>query len=869
MRSVMEPEPTPPAQMEAPGPAMPPPDEAAALSAADAARAAHDHAAALAAEAAAAQAAVAAAEAAAAAAVPPPPPLNITQTAVPGLFDLPTVGTAAPLGASLTADGVNFAVYAAPEAHAVNLCLFTPEDLKAGKPPTHEIPLDPEANRTGNVWHTHLPKCSDNLLYGYRVDGPKNQHKGQLFDKDLVLLDPYATATLAGDRVKYGVPSSTAKPGEECWPQYAGAVPSRDDVFDWEGVTSPGHAMADLCVYETHVRGLTASQPDGGTYEAVIDKLPYLKRMGFNALELMPIAEFNELEYYSDNPVTGEKRYNFWGYSTVNFFSPKQLFAKSAGEDCGRAANRELKTMVRECHRNGIEVILDVVFNHTAEGNERGLTLSLRGFDNRTYYMVAPEGQFYNYSGCGNTVNCNHPIVRQMIVDCLRHWVTEYHIDGFRFDLASIMTRAPSSWDRLSNEGWPTTGIDNNEISVGDALGDPPVIAMISNDPVLGDVKLIAEAWDAGGLYQVGSFPHYGKWAEWNGRFRDDARNFIRGFDGYAGLFAECICGSPSLYKDTGRKPYHSLNFITAHDGFTLRDLVSYNEKHNDANGENNQDGEENNQSWNCGLGPHEDGDGATPVAKVLRDRQMRNFFAALFVSQGTPMVYQGDEYGHTKGGNNNTYCHDNALNWVDWDAAKDPVKNAGLSRFARLMRQFKARQPALRLMDFPNENNIKWHGNEPNEPSWDEENRFVAFTVQSHDPGREIGLGKSEQIYCAFNAYHLPAKVVLPNPPDGCAWRLVADTALQPPYDFLDADDIPAQSKAAAEAMLKPQLASNCYTVMDRASVIIRAERVKPLPEPEPEPVAAPEPEPVAAAPAADPAMPPAPPAPEAPPAA
>jgi hypothetical protein len=369
------------------------------------------------------------------------------------------------------------------------------------------------------------------------------------------------------------------------------------------------------------------------------------------------------------------------------------------------------------------------------------------------------------------------------------------------------------------------------------------VIAMISNDPVLGDVKLIAEAWDAGGLYQVGSFPHYGKWAEWNGRFRDDARNFIRGFDGYAGLFAECICGSPSLYKDTGRKPYHSLNFITAHDGFTLRDLVSYNEKHNDANGENNQDGEENNQSWNCGLGPHEDGDGATPVAKVLRDRQMRNFFAALFVSQGTPMVYQGDEYGHTKGGNNNTYCHDNALNWVDWDAAKDPVKNAGLSRFARLMRQFKARQPALRLMDFPNENNIKWHGNEPNEPSWDEENRFVAFTVQSHDPGREIGLGKSEQIYCAFNAYHLPAKVVLPNPPDGCAWRLVADTALQPPYDFLDADDIPAQSKAAAEAMLKPQLASNCYTVMDRASVIIRAERVKPLPVPEPEP----EPEPAA----------------------
>jgi isoamylase len=766
------------------------------------------------------------------------------QKAVPGLFDLPTVGTAAPLGASLTADGVNFAVYAAPEAHAVNLCIFTPEDLKAGKPPTHEIPLDSEANRTGNVWHVHLPKASDQMLYGYRVDGPKNQHKGQLFDKELVLLDPYATAVLAGDRVKYGEPSKTAKPEEECWPQYAGAVPSRNDQFDWEGVTSPGHAMADLCVYETHVRGLTASE-GAGTYEAVIDKLPYLKRMGFNALELMPIAEFNELEYYSDNPVTGEKRYNFWGYSTVNFFSPKQLFAKSAGEDCGRAANRELKTMVRECHRNGIEVILDVVFNHTAEGNEQGLTLSLRGFDNRTYYMVAPEGQFYNYSGCGNTMNCNHPVVRQMIVDCLRYWVSEYHIDGFRFDLASIMTRASSSWENLTVEGHPGTGIDNNDIKVGDALGEPPVISMISNDPILGDVKLIAEAWDAGGLYQVGSFPHFGKWAEWNGRFRDDTRNFIRGFDGYAGLFAECICGSPSLYKETGRKPYHSINFITAHDGFTLRDLVSYNEKHNEANGENNNDGEENNQSWNCGLGPHEDGVNATPVAKVLRDRQMRNFFTALFVSQGTPMVYQGDEYGHTKGGNNNTYCHDNQLNWVDWEAAKDPVKNTGLSRFCRLMRKFKAEQPALRLKEFPNENNIRWHGVEPDQPSWDEENRFVAFTVQSHDAGVEMHMGRSEQIYCAFNAYHLPAKVVLPNPPQGCAWKLVSDSALQPPYDFLDAEDIPAQSKVAAEAMLKPQLAANCYTVMDRASVVIRAERVEPIPEPEPEPA----PEPVAAA--------------------
>ena len=454
-------------------------------------------------------------------------------------------------------------------------------------------------------------------------------------------------------------------------------------------------------------------------------------------------------------------------------------------------------------------------------------------------------------------------MVREFIVDCLKYWVTEYHIDGFRFDLASIMTRAPSNWQAPNDEGHPGTGMDNNEIGVGEALDDPPLVSAISNDPILGKVKLIAEAWDAGGLYQVGSFPHYGKWAEWNGRFRDDTRNFIRGFDGYAGIFAECICGSPTLYSQGGRKPHHSINFITCHDGFTLRDLVSYNDKHNDANGENNQDGDENNQSWNCGLGPNEDGINATPVAKMLRDRQMRNFFTALFVSQGIPMIHMGDEYGHTKGGNNNTYCHDNDMNWMDWNIAKDPVKNAGLSRFMRLMRAFKARQPALRLSEFPNENNIQWHGHHPNEPMWDEESRFVAFTVKSHEAGAE----NSETIYCAFNAHHLPAKVVLPDPPDGCAWRMVADSALQPPYDFLDADDIPAQSKAAAEAMIRPSLASNVYTVMDRGSVVLRAERVAPLPPPPVPEVPAAAAAPAAAAPAEAPPAEAAPPPPEAPP--
>lgn len=794
-------------------------------------------------------------------AAPTAPPL--TQKAYPGLFDMPTAGTAQPMGATLSADGVNFAVYAAPECLGVHLCIWKPEDLKAGKDPTVEIPLDPTTNRTGNTWHIHLPKASDQMLYGYRVNGQKDQHKGHHFDWDNVLLDPYAKAVLSGDRKKYGEQSTACAVGEECWPQYAGAVPSRTDNFDWEGVTSPNYTLSELCIYESHVRGLTA-QEGGGTYDDIIPKLPYFKRMGFNALELLPMHEFNELEYSTaTNPVTGEMRYNFWGYSTVNFFSPKQLYAKSAGDDCGRAANKEFKTLVKECHRNGIEVILDVVFNHTAEGNERGLSLSFRGLDNRTYYMVAPQGEFYNYSGCGNTFNCNHPVVREFIVDCLKYWVTEYHIDGFRFDLASIMTRAPSNWQAPNDEGHPGTGMDNNEIGVGEALDDPPLVSAISNDPILGKVKLIAEAWDAGGLYQVGSFPHYGKWAEWNGRFRDDTRNFIRGFDGYAGIFAECICGSPTLYSQGGRKPHHSINFITCHDGFTLRDLVSYNDKHNDANGENNQDGDENNQSWNCGLGPNEDGINATPVAKMLRDRQMRNFFTALFVSQGIPMIHMGDEYGHTKGGNNNTYCHDNDMNWMDWNIAKDPVKNAGLSRFMRLMRAFKARQPALRLSEFPNENNIQWHGHHPNEPMWDEESRFVAFTVKSHEAGAE----NSETIYCAFNAHHLPAKVVLPDPPDGCAWRMVADSALQPPYDFLDADDIPAQSKAAAEAMIRPSLASNVYTVMDRGSVVLRAERVAPLPPPPVPEVPAAAAAPAAAAPAEAPPAEAAPPPPEAPP--
>ncbi|CAL57001.1 Glycosyl hydrolase, family 13, catalytic domain [Ostreococcus tauri] len=742
---------------------------------------------------------------------------------VPGVCDTPRRGDASALGATRVVgcpdDTVNFAVYTSA-ATAVSLVLWTPEGLARGEI-AGEIELDETTNKTGSVWHVALPRCAEDVLYGYRVDGPYEPEAGHRFDKSKILLDPYAKFTVS--RPEYGVASKKEDGTEDCWPQYAGGVPKKlrsdgKEDFDWEGVTSPKRPMRDLVVYEAHARGLTAdleTKAKPGTYAAIEEALPYLKQLGVNAIELMPCHEFNEMEYHSLNHVTGEFRRNFWGYSTVNFFSPMTRYAEAGADDCGREAAREFKRMIRECHRAGIEVIMDVVFNHTAEGNEQGLTLSFRGLDNRVYYMVAPEGQFYNYSGCGNTMNCNHPVVREFILECLRYWVLEYHIDGFRFDLASILTRASSMWDRANIFGEPTAETPMlEEVVIGTPLQDPPLIDAISNDPVLAGTKLIAEAWDAGGLYQVGSFPHYGVWSEWNGKFRDDVRNFIKGVDGYAGLFAERLCGSPNLYAD--RSPSASINFVTAHDGFTLRDCVSYNEKQNHANGEENRDGEEHNASWNCGLSCDDDGECWDPEIVALRDRQMRNFVVALFVAQGVPMMYMGDEYGHTKCGNNNTYCHDNALNWIDWSEASSPLAGDGLARFTKQVIALRKKHSAFRLDSFPSADNIQWHGHLPDTPMWDEESRFVAFTLQDKP--------ETDKFYIAFNSHHEPAMLKLPSPPERCKWKLILDTSLESPFDVLSAEDIAEADSYTAEAMFLPGLRKNTYLCADRSAVIFRA---------------------------------------------
>ncbi|XP_048490435.1 isoamylase 1, chloroplastic isoform X2 [Beta vulgaris subsp. vulgaris] len=593
-------------------------------------------------------------------------------------------------------------------------------------------------------------------------------------------------------------------PEDNCWPLMAGMIPSANDEFDWQGDLPLKHPQRELIIYEMHVRGFTKHESSRtncpGTYAGMIEKLDHLKELGINCIELMPCHEFNELEYYSYNSAMGDYKMNFWGYSTINYFSPMTRYSSSGIRNCGREAINEFKLLVREAHKRGIEVIMDVVFNHTAEGNQKGPTLSFRGIDNSVFYMLAPKGEFYNYSGCGNTFNCNHPVVRQFIVDCLRYWVTEMHVDGFRFDLASIMTRGSSLWDAVNVYGNATEG---DLLTTGTPLSSPPLLDMISNDPVLCRVKLIAEAWDCGGLYQVGGFPHWGIWSEWNGKYRDMVRLFIKGTDGFAGAFAECLCGSPNLYKEGGRRPWHSINFVCAHDGFTLADLVTYNEKHNLANGENNMDGENHNNSWNCG----QEGEFASISVKQLRRRQMRNFFLCLMVSQGVPMIYMGDEYGHTKGGNNNSYCHDNYINYFRWDKKEEATSD--FFRFCRLMTKFRSECESLGLNEFPTSERLQWHGHIPGLPDWSETSRFVAFTL------RDLVMG---EIYVAFNTSHLPVTVTLPDRP-GYRWEPLVDTSKPTPFDFLS-DDVTERETAIVQ--FQHFLDANMYPMLSYSSVIL-----------------------------------------------
>ncbi|MBV8834301.1 MAG: glycogen debranching enzyme, partial [Acidobacteriaceae bacterium] len=540
------------------------------------------------------------------------------------------------------------------------------------------------------------------------------------------------------------------------------------DDFDWEADHPLETPIQDLVVYEMHVRGFTAHESSSvsapGTYAALREKIPYLKELGVNCIELLPIYEFDEWDNNRRHPETGELLLNYWGYSTIAFFAPKAGYAATG--QFGMQVD-ELKTTIKELHRNGIELILDVVFNHTAEGDHRGPVISFRGIDNAAYYMLTPEGYYYNFSGCGNTLNCNHPVARNMVIDCLRYWAAEYHIDGFRFDLASILGR------------------DQN----GAPLSNPPLLESLAFDPVLSKCKLIAEAWDAGGLYQVGSFPAYGRWAEWNGKYRDAVRRFIKGDEGLTGEIATRVQGSPDLYWHRG--PTASTNFITCHDGFTLRDLVSYNWKHNEANAENNNDGANDNNSWNCGW----EGETADPAVNELRLRQMKNATTILMLSQGVPMILMGDEIGRTQKGNNNAYCHDTELSWMDWRLVET---NSGLLRFFQKVIRFRRAHPALRRRRFFEHSDvhgagildISFHGLQPYSPDYSSWSRCLAFMLSGHG-APEL----DADIYVAMNMYWDALPFRLPKRGHGGAWTVEINTSMPSPDDIFDPGQGPAVS--------------------------------------------------------------------------
>ena len=554
-------------------------------------------------------------------------------------------------GATAIPGGVNFTVHS-HNATGIELLLF-----KRGEDRPYAILPFPNHYRIGNVYSMIVFKLNiEEFEYAFRVDGPYEPSKGMIFDKTKYLLDPYAKAVTG--QSKWGVPSVSG--------QHYKARVVKDD-FDWE--TMGGSLQIppqDLIIYELHVRGFTKDSSSGvkfpGTFAGLTEKLPYLLELGVNAVELMPIFEFDEMLDYRE--VDGEKLYNYWGYNTVSFFAPNTSYASS--HEYNREGN-ELKKLISLFKQHGIEVYLDVVFNHTAEGNEKGPFFSFKGFDNNIYYLLTPEGYYYNFSGCGNTLNCNHPIVQQMILDCLRYWVTTYRVDGFRFDLASILGR--------NEDGAP--------------MEKPPLLQSLAFDPILGDVKLIAEVWDAGGLYQVGNFPSWNRWAEWNGKYRDDIRRHLKGDEGVAKAAALRIAGSVDMYHPNERKNA-SVNFITCHDGFTLYDLYSYNKKHNEKNGWDNTDGANDNNSWNCGV----EGDTDDPEVMKLRFQMMRNACTLLMCSRGIPMFLAGDEFGNTQFGNNNAYCQDNKISWLDWSLLE---KNHELFEFFKYMIRFRKEHRILR----------------------------------------------------------------------------------------------------------------------------------------------------------------------------
>jgi isoamylase len=642
-----------------------------------------------------------------------------------------------PLGPSFKENGINFAFYA-EHASGADLCLFSLENHAL----IETISLKPNENKSGNVWHILIKNLPLPLAYAYRIHGENIPPKKFAYDKQLFLIDPYAKEI-----------SSKYDWGENKPYRPLGMI-SQPSPFDWQGDTPPRIPLRDLIIYETHVRGFTQSPSSGitnrGTFLGFIEKIPHLVDLGINAIELLPLQEFNENENPRFNPETSEQLYNYWGYSTVNFFSLMNRY--TSNREAGGGI-REFKTLVRELHKHGIEVILDVVFNHTAEGNGEGPTFSFKGFENPVYYILNDDFSYANYSGCGNTFNCNHPITREFILECLRYWVLEMHIDGFRFDLASILTRG--------RQGQP--------------LPDPPLIEVIAEDPVLSHTKLIAEPWDLS-LYQVGQFYFQtNRWSEWNGKYRDCFRKYIKGTPGFKGEFITRLFGSEDLYHN--RSPLASINFVTVHDGFSLRDLVSYDVKHNENNGEDNKDGINENDSWNCGIeGPSDNAE-----IEYLRNRQMKNFHFAQMISRGIPMLLMGDEYGHTKNGNNNTWCQDNELNWFLWDRLQ---ANHEFYRFYKLMIKIRKEHALLREDIFLAASEVLWHGVEPLKPDWSTHTQFIAFTLLDPKNGQDL--------YIAFNAQKRIAHVHFPEPKKGKKWHILVDTAARSPYDIFEREKAP-----------------------------------------------------------------------------
>jgi isoamylase len=668
-------------------------------------------------------------------------------------------GRSHPLGATITPEGTNFALFAR-DATSVQLLLFERHDSAR---PFQVVDLDPERNLTVHVWHCEVEGVGDGVAYGYRVDGSRDvSGLGTRFDPGKVLLDPYGRGTSSRRWNR----AAACEPGDNVETAMRSVVV---DVrgYDWEGDRPLNRPLADSVIYELHVKGLTASATSGvahpGTYRGVIDKIPYLQSLGVTAVELLPVFEFDPQEFSRINPLTGDRIVNYWGYSPLSFFAPHGGYAVTPGE---AETIDEVRDMVKALHRAGIEVILDVVFNHTGEGNHEGPTISFRGIDNRVYYLLEPDRRWYtNISGCGNTFSPNHPVVDKFIVECLRYWVRELHVDGFRFDLASVLSRG--------QDGRP--------------MADPPVLWHIELDDELADTKLIAEAWDAGGLYQVGRFPGY-RWAEWNGRYRDDIRRFVKGDQGLVGVVASRVAGSADLYQGDGEQPINSINFITAHDGFTLSDLVSYNDKHNEANGEDNRDGTDDNASWNHGVeGPTTD-----PSIAALRDRQVRNYLAILLLSQGVPMLLMGDEARRTQGGNNNAYCQDNEVSWLDWALV---ARHADLVRFTSELIAFRRRLPNLRRSSwFTGRTNargladISWHGTRLLSPGWnDPTSRVLAFTLAGFPGDGDDDLQAHDvDIHVVMNMEWQDLDFELPAV-RGRRWVRVMDTGAAAPADIAD----------------------------------------------------------------------------------